>query len=288
MDKLFLVFVSVVLLHPAGARAQGGKVFDDLSVPSKILNVDRKFSIYLPPDYETYHRSYPVLYLLHGGLDDQTGWVQFGEVTHIADQAIAGGKATPMIIVMPDGFTVHPGFFNYPSGNWNYEDFFFKELIPYIEQKYRAKTEKRFRAVAGLSMGGGGAFIYALHHPEMFSSSCPLSPDIGALTQDDARRMLLRNSPDVSDSAVKRFYERQSVIALVNNMPDSLKKVVRWYIAVGDKDGLSKGSALAHIAMQKRDIPHEFRVADGGHNWTFWRASLVSVLAFVSETFHQP
>ena len=75
MRKLtFLLLVSCIcsLLH-----AQTGKVMDNLSVKSKILNMDRKFAIYLPPDYETSQRSYPVLYLLHGAGDDQTGWVQF-------------------------------------------------------------------------------------------------------------------------------------------------------------------------------------------------------------------
>jgi enterochelin esterase-like enzyme len=78
MKKLLSVFLFAVLT--AGLIAQTGKVFDNLSMKSKILNSDRKFAIYLPPDYETSQRSYPVLYLLHGAGDDQTGWVQFGEV----------------------------------------------------------------------------------------------------------------------------------------------------------------------------------------------------------------
>ncbi|HEY5533314.1 MAG TPA: alpha/beta hydrolase-fold protein, partial [Ignavibacteria bacterium] len=73
---------------------QTGKVMDDLTVPSKILKMDRKYAVYLPPDYETSQRSYPVLYLLHGAGDDQTGWVQFGEVLRIADEAIKSGTAT--------------------------------------------------------------------------------------------------------------------------------------------------------------------------------------------------
>jgi enterochelin esterase-like enzyme len=114
--------------------AQTGKVWDNLSMKSKILNMDRKFAIYLPPDYETSQRSYPVLYLLHGAGDDQTGWVQFGEVLHIADQAINAGIATPMIIVMPDANTGKRGYVNDIKGEWRYEDFFFQEFMPYIEK----------------------------------------------------------------------------------------------------------------------------------------------------------
>ena len=74
------------------------------------------------------------MYLLHGLGDNHTGWIQFGQVQYIADKAIAEGKSAPMIIVMPDADTVHKGYFNLLDGTYNYEDFFFKELIPHIEK----------------------------------------------------------------------------------------------------------------------------------------------------------
>ena len=70
-------------------------------------------------------------------------------------------------------------------------------------------------------------------------------------------------------------------------MPDSSKKSVRWYIDCGDDDFLYEGNCLVHIAMRKRDIPHEFRIRDGAHNWTYWRAALPVVLEFISMSFHQ-
>jgi enterochelin esterase-like enzyme len=97
------------------------------------LDSQRKYAIYLPPDYDVSTRSYPVLYLLHGAGDDQTGWVQFGEVLHIADKAIREGKATPMVIAMPDANTGRRGYFNDIAGEWRYEDFFFEEFVPHIE-----------------------------------------------------------------------------------------------------------------------------------------------------------
>jgi enterochelin esterase-like enzyme len=287
MMKKFVLTCLALLSGPLMLLAQTGKVFDNLSLPSKILKSDRKYAIYLPPDYETSNRTYPVLYLLHGSGDDQTGWVQFGEVLSITDKAIADGTATPMIIVMPDGNTGRRGYFNDIKGDWNYEDFFFKELIPFIEKKYRAKTEKRSRAVAGLSMGGGGTFMYALHHPELFSSACPLSAAVGPFTLDDARTTYKKANPNIADSTIVNYYNTHSVLALVNNMPDSQKKAVRWYIDDGDDDFLYEGNALVHIAMRKKEIPHEFRIRDGGHTWTYWRGSLPKVLEFVSDAFHQ-
>ena len=132
MQKVLLVVVLSLLVLAPGF-GQTGKVFDDLSHSSKILKSERKFAIYLPPDYETSKRSYPVLYLLHGAGDDHAGWIQFGEVLHITDKAIKEGKATPMIIVTPDAQTNELGYFNTVSGNWNYEDYFFNELMPYVE-----------------------------------------------------------------------------------------------------------------------------------------------------------
>ena len=97
---------------------------------SEILDMERNYAVYLPPDYDTSSRSYPVLYLLHGLGDNQTGWIQFGEVKKIADRFYSKWNATPMIIIMPDANTGKIGYFNIPSQDWMYEDFFFEELMP--------------------------------------------------------------------------------------------------------------------------------------------------------------
>lgn len=287
MRKILLTFFQIVLGIPL-LFSQSGKVYDNLSVHSNILNMDRKYAIYLPPDYERSERSYPVLYLLHGAGDDQTGWVQFGEILHIADKAISEGSATPMIVVMPDADTGRRGYFNSIEGDFRYEDFFFEELMPHIEKTYRIKGEKRYRAVAGLSMGGGGTFMYALHHPELFSSACPLSAYIGPLTLEDARRRQERaGQAKVSDAALEEYFKRHSALQLVENMDAEEIKKVRWFIDCGDDDFLYEGNSLIHIAMRKKEIPHEYRVRQGGHSWTYWRESLPVVLSFVSDAFHQ-
>ncbi len=286
MKKISVVFS--ILFLASGLMAQTGKVFDNLSMTSKILKMDRKYAVYLPPDYETSQRSYPILYLLHGYGDDQTGWIQFGEVLRIADEAIKSGNATPMVIVMPDANTVHRGYVNDPSGEWRYEDFFFQEFMPFIEKTYRVKGEKRFRAVAGLSMGGEGTFIYALHHPELFSAACPLSAATGPESIDKMKDYVLWPGVDkIADKDKESYFNRNSVIYLVNNMPDDQKKAVRWYIDCGDDDFLYKGNCLVHIAMREKEIPHEYRTRDGSHTWVYWRTALPEVLHFVSMGFHQ-
>jgi enterochelin esterase-like enzyme len=285
--KIF--YFSILLLSiSVSTSAQSGRVLDNETMPSKILKVDRKFAVYLPPDYATSNRSYPVLYLLHGGGDDHTGWVQFGEVLHITDKAIREGKATPMIIVMPDAGTIKRGYFNDVKGEWRYEDYFFEEFMPYVEKTYRIKKEKRYRAIAGLSMGGEGSFVYALHHPELFSSACPLSAATGPSSLETTKDYFKRREIAYStDAEAEAYYKKYSVLELINNIPEDQKKTVRWYIDCGDDDFLFEGNSLAHIAMRKKEIPHEFRIHDGGHNWTYWRNALPTVLEFISEAFHQ-
>ncbi len=280
-------FILVKIFFTSGLFAQTGKVNDNLSMHSNILKMERKYAVYLPPGYETSNRSYPVLYLLHGSGDDQSGWVQFGEVLNITDKAIKEGTATDMVIVMPDANTGQRGYFNSIDGNFRYEDFFFDELIPFIEKTYRVRSEKRCRAIAGLSMGGGGTLIYALHKPDMFAAACPLSTGNGLADIDSTKKMYKRMNPALTDEKIDAYAKQYNGFDLVNNLPADKVKALRWYIDCGDDDPRSETNSKLHIAMNKKGIPHEFRIRDGGHTWTYWRSALPEVLAFVSQSFHQ-
>jgi len=267
--------------------AQQGKVFENLTLESSILKMKKKYAVYLPPDYETSERYYPVLYLLHGAGGDQAEWIQRGEVARITDNAINNGLASSMIIVMPDASGENRGYANDPEGKWRYEDFFFQEFMPYIEKTYRIRPGKRHRAIAGLSMGGNGTFIYALHHPELFYAACPLSAATFPLTLDDAKELMPKRYPDITDKQIEEYYNRYSIPELINKIPEDRKGAVRWYIDCGDDDALEQvyeGNCLIHIAMRKKEIPHEFRIRDGAHTWSYWRSALPSVLGFVFMT----
>ena len=288
--KSTVALALLLFLIPHSASAQHSTVHDQLTMYSDILDSERKFAVYLPPSYHTSERSYPVLYLLHGAGDDQTGWVQFGEVQYIADKAIRGGKTTPMIIVMPDANTGTRGYFNDVTDTWRYEDFFFEEFIPHVEERFRIKSDKRYRAVAGLSMGGGGTFIYALRHPDYFSSAAPLSAWVGPSSVQDYKTIMERWGNDVSnvsDEDLETYVQQHNAVELIRSLPEKQIRSVRWFIDCGDDDFLYEGNALAHIELRKREIPHEYRVRDGAHTWTYWRESLPTVLHFVSQAFHQ-
>ena len=165
--------------------------------------------------------------------------------------------------------------------------------MPYVESKWRIKGEKRYRAISGLSMGGGGTFMYALHHPELFSSACPLSAYCGPLSLEDMERQMQRRGMEAgTQEEMEAWYKRHSALELIDAIDaealgQDREKQVRWYIDCGDDDFLFEGNSLVHIAMSKKGIPHEFRIRDGGHTWTYWRESLPEVLSFISDAFHQ-
>ena len=273
--------------------AQQGTLKESLTIKSVILGKDIKYSIYLPADYDRSNRSYPVLYLLHGYTDDETGWTQFGETQAIADKTIGTGEATPMVIAMPDGGVAW--YMNSHDGKTRYEDFFVSEFMPFIEKTYRIRAQKRYRAVAGLSMGGLGTLLFATKHPELFSAAAPLSAavwtdDEVAGNPDQARwdetfGDLFGKGLTGRDRLTAHYYKNAPIKIVETADAEALRKV-RYYIDCGDDDFLIKGNMALHAMMIDKKIPHEFRVREGGHTWTYWRTALPEVLKFVSEGFH--
>lgn len=280
------LFFTLFIACTAFSAAQSF-VSETLTVKSGILKQERSYAIYLPEGYEASSRSYPVLYLLHGYSDNHTGWVQFGEVQHIADMAIAAAEATPMIIVMPDADTTRPGYTNSVDGKHNYENFFFEEFMPHIENTYRIRKDKRYRAIAGLSMGGGGSFVYAMRRPDLFSAAAPLSAWMGPTTAEELKNWAERSGASFDPEDAEAYLAKNNPLALVKTIEKEKLNSIRWYIDCGDDDFLYEGNAQMHILMRQLGINHEYRVRDGGHTWEYWRSALPTLLQFVSKGFHQ-
>ena len=291
MKNILLSLLSLVVLN--FTQAQTGKVIEEKTIASPILGKDVRYTIYLPADYESSNRSYPVVYLLHGYTDDNTGWLQFGEINRYADKAIAEGTIPPMIIVMPNGDS--SWYINSYDGKEKYEDFFVKEFIPGIEKTYRIKSTKQYRGIAGLSMGGYGSLVLAMRHPDLFCAAAPLSAGIfdndAMVTMPDDNwnqtfaQLFGRNLK--GRERLNKAWQEYSVLQIVaTHSAEDLKKV-RYWIDCGDDDFLTKGNCLLHIALSEKKIPHEFRVRDGAHSWTYWRTGITDALQFIGQSFHQ-
>ncbi|TKT91769.1 alpha/beta hydrolase [Dyadobacter frigoris] len=273
--------------------AQQGIIKESLKVKSKLMGKDIKYSIYLPADYDKTNRSYPVLYLLHGYSDDETGWTQFGLAQEIADKTINSGDAPAMIIVMPDAEVTW--YMNTFDGKGRYEDFFTEEFIPFIDANYHTRAKKEFRAIAGLSMGGFGTLLLATKHPELFTSASALSSavrtDEDMMAMPDERwesRYATIYGPNLKGTArLTDFYYKNSILKIIETASPEKLKTVRYYIDCGDDDALVKGNMILHASMMEKGIPHEFRVRDGAHTWTYWRTALPEVLRFTGQSFHR-
>jgi enterochelin esterase-like enzyme len=296
--KLSLLILVSVILHATVALGQTqavsyGQVLESLSFKSEILGRDVLYSIYLPPDYDISKRSYPVVYLLHGGGGNETHWVQMCEANVTADRLIAERKIPAMILVMPAAGRTR--YINDSAGETRYEDMFIEELMPHIDEKYRTRkgigefTDKKFRAISGFSMGGYGSLMLTLHHTDKFIACVAYSASglwedeqILAMSEEDYNRRYakLYGTPRLND-----HYRNNSPLDLAKTMPVETLSSVFWYLDCGDDDRLSIGNTKLHRVFREREIPHEFRIRDGFHYWEYWKVNLDKGLIYIGEAF---
>jgi enterochelin esterase-like enzyme len=290
--SLFLIF-SLILSGVTAFSANGLRIMEGLVMHSRILNQDVRFSVCLPVNYYETKQSFPVVYLLHGLGDDESSWLEYGRISQFADQAVAEKAIIPMIFIMPQGYRDY--YVNDYKGTFLYQDMFVKELIPYIDSMFRTLPEKDERAVMGYSMGGFGAIILPLMHPELFGVSVPLSISVRTdkqyMTEEasgwDDQWGRLFGEPGFKDNArLTSYYKQNSPFHLLEKMqPDDLKGL-RIFINNGDKEQtLCRSNEELHILMRSRNIPHEFRVRSGGHSWDYWCSALPDALRFISDAF---
>jgi enterochelin esterase-like enzyme len=275
--KLRLLTLALLLTSFCGfvrsSQPQGSIAY--LKMPCKMLEgiTERDYTLYLPPGYDAAADvCYPVLYLLHGGGCCNTDWATEGRLLAVADSLIGNRLAKPMIIVCPEGNKNHMIWFNAPQ--WRYEDFFFQELIPYVESHYRAMTDKQHRSVAGYSMGGGGSVVYGVHHPELFNMVYGMSSYLRRQPLE-----FLKNDP--RGELRQRIVESNNPIKVINKCPQQLVdrcNTVRWYIDCGDDDFTFDANIDLVKAFRSRGIHYQLRVVDGNHNWDYWRPSLVEAI----------
>ena len=257
-------------------------------IHSKVLDADREYSVFLPKNYDNHtDKKYPVLYLLHGMMEVNRNWYDRGHVKDVMDQLVASGEACEMIIVTPNaGGNIHEGYWNgyFDMPGWKYETFFFTEFLPYIEATYRVIGDKQKRAVAGLSMGGGGATAYGQKHSDMFCAVYAMSA-LMSIPEHGAHRF---ENPDDLMAILTRSVIENSCIKYVAEADDARKQQLRsveWFVDCGDDDFLLDRNIEFTQAMRSAYIPCQFRVRDGGHTWEYWHSALYICLPFVSRVF---
>lgn len=215
--------------------------------------------VYLPPSYDTGKAKYPVLYLQHGGGEDETGWVNQGKTNDIMDNLIAEGAAKEMIIVMTNGTMNIPGVgFGYSvEGMKPFEQEMTSYIIPFVEKNFRVKADRKSRAMAGLSMGGGQTFFTGLQHTELFSHLGIFSTGVFGGIREAAS-----------------FDAEKALPGLISQHDRYNKELSLLYISVGEQDPRITPTRKAVDAMQQQGLNITFNHFPGDHEWQVWRKSL--------------
>jgi enterochelin esterase-like enzyme len=269
------------------------KVIESLEMDSQLLNTKVRYSVYLPEGFDESKAKYPVVYLLNGYTGNETDWIRIGLVKNIADELIKDNDIEPLVIIMPDGDDRL--YMNKEDGTYPYEDMFIKELMPYVERKYNIKSEKKFRGISGLSMGGAGSLRLALKYHNLFGACAAFSAGISTkeeiINEEDGsfNDYFGRISPSAigakGEARLTDIINEYNVFELIETKDVEQLKTVAIYFDCGDDDFLAVGNSMLHIELLKKRIPHEYRVRDGGHTWNFWIDSLPIGLEFISDTF---
>lgn len=231
------------------------------------LGIDRRMSVYTPYGYEASKKQkYPVLYLLHGGGGDENEWLNLGRAAEIMDNLIAAGKIVPMIVVMPNGhagMTAAPGenSFGYAQAKnsryavrpgANAYEANFMEIVNFIDKTYRTVPDRKHRAVAGLSMGGGHTSVISANYPDKFGY-------VGLF------------------SAAVRMgaYPGQQISPMMENFDAKLEKMFSYkplyYIAIGDEDFLYEANKTFRANLDAHGYQYIYKESDCGHVWKNWR-----------------
>jgi enterochelin esterase-like enzyme len=236
---------------PTNGLAGRTEVFE---YDSTVTGVKRKAVVYLPPNYSS-DKKYPVLYLLHGIGGNEWEWKGYVHADVVVDNLIASGKAVPMIIVMPNGRALPDDRVPPPdktfapenaAGFGKFERDLLDCLIPAIQAKYSASTNREQRAIAGLSMGGGQSLNFGLKHLDTFAW-------IGGFS----------SAPNTKPPA-----------ELVPDPAAAREQLKLLYLSSGNKDGLISISQGVHTYLKSQNVPHIWNVDDHTHDRETWASNL--------------
>ena len=233
---------------------------------SHTLNAKRRMMIYLPPGYEQGRQRYPVFYLLHGTGGDETVWLEQGHAAQVLDNLIATGKAEPMIVVMPNGHTDTPAAPGMGPNNNEQPSFAhkqwmegtfeqsFNDIVNWVDNNYRTRAAKRYRAIAGLSMGGYHTLYISANQPDDFAYVGLFSAAISRMDQGKSKIY-----DDLEAKLVTQFKQRPRL----------------YWIGIGKDDFLYKDNAEFRKMLDKNRLRYTYHESGAGHEWANWRDYLI-------------
>ncbi|MEK8128542.1 alpha/beta hydrolase family protein [Paenibacillus filicis] len=244
--------------------------------------------VYVPAGYrEAEDKRYPVVYLLHGVNGDETSWTVKGAAESTLDVLIASGELTESIVVMPnDGGYGHGTFYaNWYDGTGRFEDYILYDLIPAIDREFRTIADRTKRSVAGLSMGGYGAFVLALRNPEIFGAAASIAGALmsaAMLTPQELRSDILRIMGPVHGPYAKQLDVH---VLAAQRIREELRPALHFNC--GREDFLFPANQAFQELLNQLGYEHEYMEFEGSHQWSYFGEHLPDALRYLERSLHR-
>jgi putative tributyrin esterase len=278
----------LLLLLPVAVHAQRDPPVAQFELKSAFLGRSISYRILYPVEYQRAdkrEKRFPVIYLLHGVTGESSNWIERTQIARYATEH-------DLFVVMVEGAN---GWYTdsaiVPADK--YESYILRELIPDVEKRFRVSQERNGRAVAGLSMGGYGAFKFGLKYPEMFALVASMS---GALEVASWTEKELKDPGVIRNSVMLAFGAANSPTRAANDVPKLVREVPAeriaslpyFYLDCGTEDFLFKNSRDLAALFAERKIPHEYRQLPGNHNWQYWDRQIKEILKLTAQHLAPP
>jgi S-formylglutathione hydrolase FrmB len=266
------IIISILLIFNFASFVKAAKV-DTISIFSNSMQKEMKCVVVKPDQYKKRKMHFPVVYLLHGYTGDYSNWIK--KVPGIMKYA----DDYNMIIICPDGGKAGWYFDSPLDSMMRYEAYIAIEVPTYIDSAYRTLTDRRHRAITGLSMGGHGALYIAWRHAEKFSATGSMS---GAVDLPETKNKyeitkLLGDTVNYAEN-----WKKYSVLNLVETKPFDNLHII---IDDGIEDNFIEGNRKLHQKLLRLKIPHEYTERPGKHNWDYWKYAVHFQLLFFHKLF---
>ena len=262
---LLVLLIACVSCCPKAKQTDAPSQVVVTSYPSSIGEAG--VAVYLPEGYAASEEDYPVLYLLHGSGDDETGWMTKGRAKAILDSLIINELCRPMIVVMPNGYLEQTGKYYDPESRLWMESTFeenFSQLIAWTEMHYRTINDKQHRAIAGLSMGG----FHTMHTAALLNQSFDYVGIFSALYVPHTKQPHSERTIEMSALALSDKPAYQQTEALLQQQFATPPQL--YWIACGVEDFLYEDNVIYRQYLDEKHYPYEYHESAGGHSWQNW------------------